>query len=147
MTWGPPSGFALFFFIYSFRLIFSFAFRPSSRHLVCASKSPVETARGLFLCGCQSPPDSWANAPAKVLLSTFSIPWRYVFSTIVWHVGLPFSIDWFMRIHQKIQYVFITHVCHFANELQGYVHEQTDIFNVADAIRYVSIPIRNSWST
>ena len=42
------------------------------------------------------------------------------------------------------QYVFITHVCHFANELQGYVHEQTDIFNVADAIRYVSIPIRNS---
>ena len=38
MAWGPPSEFALFYFVFSFRLVFSSAFRPFSRHLVCASK-------------------------------------------------------------------------------------------------------------
>ena len=39
MTWGPPSEFALFYFVFSFRLVFSSAFRLLPRHLVCASKT------------------------------------------------------------------------------------------------------------
>ena len=38
MTWGPPSEFTLSYSAFSFRLVFSSAFRPFPRHLVCASK-------------------------------------------------------------------------------------------------------------
>ena len=32
-TWGPPSEFALFYYVFPFHLVFSSTFRPFSRHL------------------------------------------------------------------------------------------------------------------